>query len=85
MLMLALLLAATAWAIGRRNPTRVSCRRSNIVLLIAALLLLLALAGCGGGGNPGTPPGTYSLTVTGTVGSGSSALTHGVAVTLNVT
>jgi hypothetical protein len=85
LLMLALLLAATAWAIGRRNPIRVSCRRPNIVLLIAGLLLMLALGGCGGGGNPGTPAGTYTLTVTGVTGSGSPTLSHSVTLTLKVT
>jgi hypothetical protein len=83
---LALLLAATAaWAKGRRNPIRVRCRRSNIVLLVAGLLLALALVGCGGERNPGTPAGTYALTVTAVTGSGSSALSHCVTVTLNVT
>jgi hypothetical protein len=85
LLTLALLLAATAWVIGRRRPIRVSCRRSNIVLLVAGLLLALALVGCGGGGNPGTPAGTYVLTLTGATGSGSPGLSHSVNVTLNVT
>ena len=54
----------------------------------ALLLLALTIPGCGGSGavaqhNPGTPAGTYSLTVTGTVTSGSATLTH--SVTLKVT
>jgi hypothetical protein len=63
--------------------------------IAAGWLLTLALAGCGGGGaggggsttppNPGTPAGTYTLTVIGTVGSGSSFfVSHSVNLTLNV-
>jgi pimeloyl-ACP methyl ester carboxylesterase len=91
LLMLALVLAFMAWAIGRRNQLGVSRWRSTMVPLASGLLLALALAGCGGGGsssnvthNSGTPPGTYTLTVTGTAGSGSSALSHSVTLTLNV-
>ena len=57
-------------------------------MLFALLLVALAIPGCGGGGaavthNPGTPAGTYSLTVTGTVTSGSATLAH--SFTLKVT
>ena len=89
--MLALALAAMAWAIGRRNQPGVSRWRSTMVPLASGLLLTLALAGCGGGGgnvsvppNPGTPAGNYTLTVTGTAGSGSSALSHNVTLKLTV-
>ena len=90
--MLALLLAAMAWAIGRRDRYGVSRWPSAVVLLASGLLLTLALAGCGGGGgggggpapNPGTPAGTYMLTVTGSTGSGSATLSHSVTLTLNV-
>jgi len=59
-----------------------------VAMSFALLLLALTIPGCGGGGavaqhNPGTPAGTYSLTVTGTVTSGSATLTH--SVTLKVT
>ena len=91
--MLALLLAALAWAAVRRN--RLGARRQTPAWfpLGAVLVLALALAACGGGGgggggggssNPGTPAGTYTLTVTGTAGSGSSALSHSVTLTLTV-
>jgi hypothetical protein len=92
LLMLALVLALMAWAIGRRNQLGVSRWRSTLVPLASGLLLALALAaGCGGGSsvstpppNLGTPAGTYTLTVTGSTGSGSSALSHSVTLTLTV-
>jgi hypothetical protein len=56
--------------------------------LIAMLLLMAIILSCGGvssgggggGGHQGTPPGTYTITVTGT----SSAATHTIQVTLVV-
>ena len=51
--MLALLLAAMAWAIMRRNQPGVSRWQSAMLPLAAGLLLILALAGCGGGGGGG--------------------------------
>jgi hypothetical protein len=91
LLLLALLLAATAWAAGW---TRLAAWRPRTAMLslAAGLLLLLVMAGCGGGGgggggapsNPGTPAGTYTLTVTGTVGTGASAVSHNVTLTLTV-
>jgi len=93
LLMLALALAATSWAIRRSNQTGGSQWRPAILPLAAVWLLTLALAACGGGGgggsgggthDPGTPAGNYTLTVTGTTGSGSSTLSHSVTLTLNV-
>ena len=88
--MLALVLAAMAWAIMRRNQPGVSRWRFAMLPLAAGLLLTLALAGCHSSGPPtaatypGTPSGTYTLTVTGRTGSGSSALSHTVYLTLIV-
>jgi hypothetical protein len=60
-----------------------SCRRKKVGLRLAGLIMLLGiLVACGGGssggsggsggsgvGHPGTTPGNYTITVTGTVGS----------------
>jgi hypothetical protein len=91
-LALALLLASVAWALRAGGEVKSSRRRRVFVPLAAGLLLAVALVGCGGGGssssgpppNPGTPAGTYNLTVTGTVGSGSAAVSHSIALTLTV-
>lgn len=60
------------------------------LLRMWAIVLCMALsASCGGGatstvGNPGTPAGTYNLTVTGTLASGTSTLNHNIQLTLTV-
>lgn len=91
LLMLGLLLAGVTRTLQSWRHPGMSRWRSTMVPLASALLLTLALAGCGGVGgsanvthNPGTPAGTYKLTVSGTVGSGSSALSHSMTLTLNV-
>jgi len=91
MLMLAALLAAVAWLIREWREEGASRGRAALVPLAAGLLLALVMTTCGGGGgggggssNPGTPAGSYTLTVTGTFGSGSTALSHSITLTLNV-
>jgi len=88
LLILALVLAAIAWAMRRRNQVGLSRWRSALVALASGSVLTLALARCGGGvgggGNPGTAAGSYALTVTGTALSGSATLTHNLTLTLNV-
>jgi hypothetical protein len=90
LVILAMLLAGVAWTLRVSRQARAS-RRTVLLPFAAGLLLALALAGCGGGGssssppaNRGTPPGAYALTVTGTVGSGSTAVSHSVKLTLTV-
>jgi VCBS repeat-containing protein len=91
MLMLAALLAAGAWLIRDWREEGASRGRAVLLPLAAGLLLAVMATTCGGGGgggggstNPGTPAGSYALTVTGTFGSGSTALSHSIALTLSV-
>lgn len=79
-----------AWMAGKRR--RVPLRLSLATAVFSVLTLaVLSLAACGGGGssspppgNPGTPAGTYILTVTGTLTSGAITQTHDVKLTLTV-
>jgi hypothetical protein len=87
--MLALLLAGMAWAIRSWSQPGISRLRAAFAALALGMLLTLAMTACGGGGssapsNPGTPAGTYTITVTGSFGSGSAALGHNVKLTLIV-
>jgi hypothetical protein len=68
-------------------------RKHRRLGMLLGCLLLAALAfqpGCGGGssagggGTPGTPAGAYTITLSGTSGSGGSVLTHQTTVTLTV-
>jgi hypothetical protein len=69
-------------------------KRSAVLIPMLIFLLILAMASCGGGSSgggggghtdPGTTRGTYNFAITGTTGSGSSAITvpAQVAVTVN--
>ncbi|HEV2351162.1 MAG TPA: hypothetical protein VG028_15075 [Terriglobia bacterium] len=69
-------------------PLRVAL--ASAVLLVV-MLAALSMPACGGGstpvppvGNPGTPSGTYTLSVTATVASGAATLTHKTNLTLTV-
>ena len=97
-LVLGLLLLMMTLAVGLRGGGLVGAwpRRSGPLRVIqvagaVALAALLTLAvSCGGGGNattpsnPGTPTGSYSLTITATLTSGAASLKHNLSLTLNV-
>jgi hypothetical protein len=83
--------SSTAWALYLTVPfglvvlfeTKRSQRRKLLGLLLLGLVALMSGCGgssSGGGGSPGTAPGTYNLTVTGTSGS----LSHSVDLKLTV-
>jgi sugar lactone lactonase YvrE len=80
--MLGLLAAVGTRLMGGR---RLAWRRAWAPLAVAMLSLTL-WAGCGGGApsNPGTPAGTYNLTVTGTYTSGTTTVQHNVTLTVRV-
>lgn len=91
-LTLTLLLAATVWLVVRATRPGQAQLRSALLPLGLGLILALAFVACGGGGggggggtlNPGTPAGSYTLTVTGTTGSGTAAVSHRMTLTLVV-
>jgi len=64
-------------------------RRMPVLAIPMIAVLFFGMAACGGGSSPGTsmpgtPPGTYTATVTGTFTSGSTMLTHKMNLTLVV-
>ena len=62
-------------------------RRPLLLTVLGAMVLLGALQGCGGGSKktiPGTPAGNYTVTVTATSGTGSSALSQTATIALTV-
>ncbi len=78
---LRILLFLTAAVLGTLFAARQ--RRFWVAMATAGVLALLCVAcggGGGGGGSTGTPPGAYSIRLTGTSGS----LSHSTTITLNV-
>jgi hypothetical protein len=74
---------------GTWNRKAGNWRGLRCVLALVCLLSLGIWSACGGtssgsGGGGGTPPGNYSLVVTGTFTSGSTSLTHNTTLTLIV-
>jgi hypothetical protein len=61
--LLALVMLASLAAIRRTRP---GLKLAPPLLASALMVMLLWLACGGGGGNPGTPAGIYTLTITGT-------------------
>jgi hypothetical protein len=77
-----MLIASSARWRRQWNP-----RRLYALAFVCLLSIGLTQPACGGGGNSsggGTPAGTYTLTVTGSFGSGSTTLTHATQLTLVV-
>ncbi len=87
LLWLLALVTLASLAIAKVKPIAKGLR-VRLALLCVLLFVTLAMPGCGGGGggggNPGTPAGSYSLTVTGSVTSGGPTLTHNVTLKLTV-
>jgi len=86
------LLASASFAHAVRSRGIGEKRRRRARAAFGALVLaMLALAACGGGGSStappassGTPPGTYSVTITGRCTSCSTALSHSIGLSLIV-
>jgi len=89
-LALATLLASATFALlGRPRGFEPARPGLATALLFVAIVATGALTSCGGGSGappprPGTPVGTYNLTVTARVTSGSATLTHNTTLTLTV-
>jgi hypothetical protein len=83
-LALAALLACATFALLRRPRGLEPVRLGLVTALLLAVLATGALTSCGGEPHPGTPAGTYTLTVTARATSGSATLTHDITLTLKV-
>lgn len=87
----ALFLVAFGWWPRRRTWPMAERVPRRLTTFAGVLLFVLSVAACGGMGgstdgasSPGTPAGNYTLTVTGTVISGSTTLAHTINLTLKV-
>jgi hypothetical protein len=83
--------AAGVFLLNRGTRRRKLMTWFGLLLVVTALVALMACGGGGGGSTtsppvpkPGTPAGTYTITVTGISGSGSAAVTHLTQITLTV-
>jgi hypothetical protein len=90
-LMLLALSLTFLWATARRLRHGAGSWRYALLPLAGGMLVVLAMTACGGGGggggslaNPGTPAGTYSVTVTGTMPVGSSTIIHTITLSLTI-
>jgi uncharacterized repeat protein (TIGR03803 family) len=81
------MLALAGLFVGLLSLRRMRRRGLRLVSLMA-FAVLMGIAGCGGhtthSTNPGTPAGTYTVTVNASSGSGSLALTHTTTLKLTV-
>jgi hypothetical protein len=86
LLVLVLALSALALMVSLVKRTHTRHSLATVSLLALTICIGFALAACGGGGSskPGTPAGTYSLTVTGTFNSGATTLAHNAQLKLVV-
>ncbi|PYU90860.1 MAG: hypothetical protein DMG25_16200, partial [Acidobacteria bacterium] len=89
--LLALTLLARVAAWRRRCLAPLPMRSMRAAILCLPLMLAVVMSACGGGtgggggpSNPGTPAGNYSITVSATFTSGSTALKHNLTLTLKV-
>jgi len=83
-LVLVLAVSVLALLVSLVRQRRLSLATVSLLMLTICIGLALAACGGGGGSKPGTPTGTYSLTVTGTFNSGSTTLAHNTNLTLVV-
>jgi hypothetical protein len=88
-LALAALFGSAIFAVLRRPRGLEPVHFGFVSALFVALLATVALTSCGGGSGapppiPGTPSGTYNLTVTSRATSGSATLSHNTTLTLTV-
>jgi hypothetical protein len=67
--------AGLALIAGRKRGARLA------VLMLCAAAMMSGIATCGSGGNPGTPAGSYTITVTAT---GNGGIVHSIPLTLNL-